>query len=42
MTERKCILSGDRADPEMLVRLACGPNGEILPDIRAKAPGRGA
>lgn len=42
MTERKCILSGDRADPDMLVRLACGPNGEILPDIRAKAPGRGA
>lgn len=42
MTERKCILSGDRADPDMLVRLACGPDGEILPDIRAKAPGRGA
>lgn len=42
MTERKCILSGDRADPDHLVRLACGPNGEILPDIRAKAPGRGA
>lgn len=42
MTERKCILSGDRAAPDMLVRLACGPNGEILPDIRAKAPGRGA
>jgi predicted RNA-binding protein YlxR (DUF448 family) len=42
MTERKCILSGDRADPDMLVRLACGPDGQILPDIRAKAPGRGA
>jgi predicted RNA-binding protein YlxR (DUF448 family) len=42
MTERRCILSGDRADPEMLVRLALGPAGEILPDVRAKAPGRGA
>jgi len=42
MTERKCILSGDRADPDMLVRLALGPDGEVLPDIRAKAPGRGA
>lgn len=42
MTERKCILSGDRADPEGLVRLAIGPAGEVLPDIRAKAPGRGA
>lgn len=39
---RRCILSGDRADPETLVRLALGPDGEILPDVRAKAPGRGA
>lgn len=42
MTERRCIISGDRADPEALVRLALGPAGEILPDVRAKAPGRGA
>jgi len=42
MTERKCILTGDRADPDTLVRLAVGPEGQILPDIRAKAPGRGA
>ena len=42
MTERKCILTGDRADPETLVRLAVGPEGQVLPDIRAKAPGRGA
>src|SRR3546814_5869925 len=26
----------------MLLRLACGANGEILPDFRAKPPGRGA
>lgn len=42
MTERKCILTGDRADPDTLVRLAIGPEGQVLPDIRAKAPGRGA
>lgn len=42
MTERRCILSGDRADPEGLVRLALGPDGQIAPDVRAKAPGRGA
>jgi predicted RNA-binding protein YlxR (DUF448 family) len=42
MTERRCILSGDRADPEGLVRLALGPEGQIAPDVRAKAPGRGA
>ena len=37
MTERKCILTGDRADPETLVRLAIGPDGQVLPDI---PPGR--
>ncbi|MDX3900323.1 MAG: DUF448 domain-containing protein [Sphingobium sp.] len=42
MTERRCILSGERADPDILVRLALGPDGEVLPDVRAKAPGRGA
>ena len=42
MTERKCILTGDRADPEYLIRLAIGPEDQLLPDLRAKAPGRGA
>ncbi|MFZ2998396.1 DUF448 domain-containing protein [Sphingobium sp.] len=42
MTERKCILTGDRADPDTLIRLAIGPEGQVLPDVRAKAPGRGA
>lgn len=42
MTERRCILSGDRADPEGLVRLALGPDGQVAVDPRAKAPGRGA
>jgi predicted RNA-binding protein YlxR (DUF448 family) len=42
MTERRCILSGDRADPERLIRLAVGPDGDVMPDVRAKAPGRGA
>ena len=40
--ERKCILSGDHDGRDNLVRLALGPDGEILPDVRAKAPGRGA
>jgi hypothetical protein len=42
MTERRCILSGERAHPDRLVRLALGPAGELLPDVREKAPGRGA
>lgn len=40
--ERKCILSGEHDARDNLVRLALGPDGEIAPDIRAKAPGRGA
>jgi hypothetical protein len=39
---RRCILSGDRAARANLVRLALGPDGMIHPDVRAKAPGRGA
>lgn len=42
MSERRCILSGERAAPDHLVRLALSPDGEVMPDVRAKAPGRGA
>ncbi|MCB2013512.1 MAG: DUF448 domain-containing protein [Sphingobium sp.] len=42
MSERRCILTGDRADPALLVRLALSPDGMVMPDVRAKAPGRGA
>jgi len=40
--ERKCILSGDRAPREALLRLAVSPEGLVLPDVHARAPGRGA
>ncbi len=40
--ERKCILSGDHGARDTLIRLALSPDGEVLPDVRAKAPGRGA
>ena len=40
--ERKCILSGEHGAREGLIRLAISPDGEVLPDVRAKAPGRGA
>jgi predicted RNA-binding protein YlxR (DUF448 family) len=39
---RKCILTGDREERENLIRLVLSPDGEVLPDVRAKAPGRGA
>jgi predicted RNA-binding protein YlxR (DUF448 family) len=45
--ERTCILSGETAARDALIRLAISPAGEdgtcvVLPDVYAKAPGRGA
>lgn len=40
--ERTCILSGRKAGRDDLIRLALGPDGTVAPDVRAKAPGRGA
>ncbi len=40
--ERKCILSGAHDARDALVRLAISPAGEVLPDVLARAPGRGA
>jgi uncharacterized protein len=40
--ERKCVLSGEHGARDSLIRLALGPDGEVLPDVRARAPGRGA
>ena len=40
--ERKCILSGEHAARDDLIRLALGPDGAVAPDVRARAPGRGA
>jgi predicted RNA-binding protein YlxR (DUF448 family) len=42
LPERKCILSGGHAPREALVRLAIAPDGLVLPDVLARAPGRGA
>lgn len=40
--ERKCILSGVHNARDDLIRLALGPDGQVAPDVRARAPGRGA
>ncbi len=39
---RSCILTRDRDARDHLVRLALAPDGQVHPDVRAKAPGRGA
>ncbi len=41
-SERRCVLSGEVHPREDLIRLAISPMGDVLPDVGAKAPGRGA
>ncbi|TAD85929.1 MAG: DUF448 domain-containing protein [Sphingomonadales bacterium] len=41
-SERRCILTGANSARDDLLRLAISPEGLVLPDAGAKAPGRGA
>jgi predicted RNA-binding protein YlxR (DUF448 family) len=40
--ERTCVLTRRKGTKEELIRLALGPDGQVAPDPRARAPGRGA
>jgi len=40
--ERTCVLTRRKGTKEELIRLALSPEGEVAPDVRARAPGRGA
>lgn len=40
--QRRCILSRDTRARGELTRLALSPDGRVLPDVQARAPGRGA
>ena len=40
--ERTCVLSRRKGTKDELIRLALGPDGTVAPDVRARAPGRGA
>lgn len=40
--ERTCVLTRGKGSRAGLIRLALGPDGSVAPDVRAKAPGRGA
>ncbi len=39
--ERKCIVSGDSQPKSGLVRFCVGPEGQVVPDVLGKLPGRG-
>jgi predicted RNA-binding protein YlxR (DUF448 family) len=40
--ERTCVLTRRKASKDELIRLALGPDNAVAPDVRARAPGRGA
>jgi uncharacterized protein len=40
--ERTCVLTRRKSTRDGLIRLALGPDGCVAPDVRERAPGRGA
>ncbi|HEX2804177.1 MAG TPA: DUF448 domain-containing protein [Sphingomicrobium sp.] len=42
VAERTCVLTRRKGTRDKLIRLALGPDGSVAPDVRARAPGRGA
>lgn len=41
MTDRKCIVTGQTGEADALLRFVVGPQGQVVPDIKRKLPGRG-
>ncbi len=39
--ERRCIVSGEIMPDSQLVRFVAAPDGQVVPDVAAKLPGRG-
>ena len=39
--ERRCIVTGEVLPESKLIRFVVGPDGEVVPDVAAKLPGRG-
>ncbi|MEJ7777899.1 MAG: DUF448 domain-containing protein [Sphingomicrobium sp.] len=39
---RTCVLTRRKGSRDQFIRLALGPDGTVAPDVRARAPGRGA
>lgn len=40
--ERTCIVTRAKGPPELFIRFVLGPDGQVVPDLRCKLPGRGA
>lgn len=41
MPERTCIVTREVRDPSQMIRFVAGPDGQIVPDLKGKLPGRG-
>jgi uncharacterized protein len=41
MRQRRCIVTGEIMPDNRLVRFVLAPDGEVVPDVAAKLPGRG-
>lgn len=39
--QRRCIVTGDRFDKELLIRFVISPDGGLIPDLAGTLPGRG-
>ncbi|UWQ49596.1 RNA-binding protein [Leisingera caerulea] len=40
-SERKCIATGETEPKQGLIRFVMGPEGQVVPDVMGKLPGRG-
>ena len=38
---RTCIATGEESAPERMIRFVVGPEGEVVPDLGRRLPGRG-
>jgi len=38
---RRCVVTGERMDPERMIRFVVGPEDRLVPDVAGKLPGRG-
>lgn len=39
--ERRCIVGGESGPTDLLIRFVVGPEGEVVPDLAERLPGRG-
>lgn len=39
--QRTCIVTGEQATPERMIRFVVGPEGDVVPDLARRLPGRG-